>query len=94
MSHIQRILLFKMNRLSLDDKLIPAYACAWERLQNRLDRMQGNPEPKPVDVTRDVNVSRRQRQLADAIPVVAVVHEGDLTSKGEQTAPRQGETLD
>jgi hypothetical protein len=46
-SHIQRILMFHMNQLATDAKLVPQFACAWERLQNRLDRMLGNPEPKP-----------------------------------------------
>jgi hypothetical protein len=36
-------------------------ACAWERLQNRLDRMRGNPEPKPFDVAKEREAERRQR---------------------------------
>jgi hypothetical protein len=51
-AHIQRILMYHMNQLETEVKLIPQFACAWERLQNRLDRMLGNPEPKPTDVSK------------------------------------------
>lgn len=64
-SYIQRVLLFKMNQTDLDDKLIPAYACAWERLQNRLDRMLGNPEPKP-ESSEKLN-GQRSRELSDKL---------------------------
>ena len=48
-AHIQRILMFHLNQHATESKLVPALACAWERLQNRLDRMLGNPEPKAQD---------------------------------------------
>jgi hypothetical protein len=37
-------------------------ACAWERLENRLARMRGIPEPKPVDVSPEAQ-ARRSRKL-------------------------------
>ena len=48
-SHIQRILMFHLNQRETDPRVVPALAQAWERLQNRLDRMLGNPEPKAQD---------------------------------------------
>jgi hypothetical protein len=32
---------------------LAALACAWERLANRLARLQMKPEPKPVEVVID-----------------------------------------
>jgi hypothetical protein len=48
-SHIQRVLLWHLNQTNCDVRVAPQLACAWERLQNRLDRMLGNPEPKAQD---------------------------------------------
>lgn len=42
-----------------EDEIIPACACAWERLENRLARMRMRPEPRPIDVTP---LLRRRRQ--------------------------------
>ena len=44
-----------------------ALACAWERLENRLGRLQMRPEPKPVEV----GVVRRGRGFGRLLSVSA-----------------------
>jgi hypothetical protein len=51
--HLQRILMFHANQLTTDPRDASVLACAWERLENRLNRMRMKPEPKPVDVSQD-----------------------------------------
>jgi hypothetical protein len=44
--------MWHLNRKDGDARIVPALACAWERLENRLNRMRMKPEPKPIDTSK------------------------------------------
>jgi hypothetical protein len=53
-----------LNQRSTDLEMIPALATAWERLENRLNRMRMNPEPKPIDVA---SIRERDRKMLNKV---------------------------
>jgi hypothetical protein len=64
-THIQRILMFYLNQKDTPSKVVPALACAWERLENRLNRMRMKPEPRPVDVAKLAKTQTKIESSAD-----------------------------
>lgn len=61
---MQAVLYYGVMEETLDWRDKAALACAWERLENRLNRMRMRPEPKPVDVTV-INTRRGQKLLQE-----------------------------
>lgn len=43
--------------------------CAWERLENRLARMRGIPEPRPIDVSPEAEAKRRRKPGGQATEI-------------------------
>jgi hypothetical protein len=68
--HIQRILMFYLNAKDTDPKLVPQLACAWERLENRLNRIRMKPEPKPVDTTVLDKRKAKSQRVASTDPSI------------------------
>lgn len=63
LKRMQRVLFKRTQSPDIEDKVLPAFACAWERLEERKRVLTMTPAPKPVEV------KQKRRSSADAGPI-------------------------